>query len=75
MGKEVDKSMDSSKKTVDEIIEKTAEKIEAAEDAFDGPAERAGKEIDEALDDAAEKIEEAGDTLKEKADAANSDYK
>ena len=70
MGKGIDKSIDSSKKTADGIIEKTVEKIEEIGSISEGPAERAGKKIDEALEDTAEGIEEAGDTLKEKADAA-----
>ena len=75
MGKQIDKSIDSSKETASGIIEKTVEKIEEIRGISEGPAERAGKKIDEALENAAEKIEETGNTLKEKADEASNSHK
>jgi hypothetical protein len=70
IGKEIDKSIDSGRKTADGIIEKTIEKIEEIGSVSEGTAEQAGKKIDEALEKTAEEIEAVGDALTEKAEAA-----
>lgn len=69
-GKEIDKSIDSGKQTIDEVLEEASDKIDEIESSFEGPAEQAGKEIDQAVENTAEKIEEAGDTLEEKVDSS-----
>ncbi|PSJ18195.1 hypothetical protein [Nitrosomonas supralitoralis] len=69
-GKEIDKSIDSGKQTIDEVLEEASDKMDEIESSFEGPAEQAGKEIDQAVENTAEKIEEVGDTLEENAEEA-----